>query len=252
MAQLELITKTFGTELVRLTQNDGEALFVAKDVCEALGYKRARDAVSQHCKGAVKHRVLTSGGEQDVTFVPESDVYRLTMGSKLPHAEKFKDWVCEEVLPEIRENGSYEVKEKPATQMQTTGDPILDMLQAMTHQRKEMLEMKEQHDRMVEELNTIKQGNIEPGWNTIGELARMSGLSKNKAQTMITIYNVPTKRIPMSGEQRITHVMVGKEKEFFEAYETVKLESETKPGSDFLRHPRLGRFTLREMTVKNS
>ena len=40
-------------------------------------------------------------------FIPESDLYRLVFGSKLPNAERFTDWVTEEVLPSIRRNGGY-------------------------------------------------------------------------------------------------------------------------------------------------
>ena len=42
-----------------------------------------------------------------MNFIPESDLYRLVFGSKLPSAEKFTDWVTSEVLPSIRENGHY-------------------------------------------------------------------------------------------------------------------------------------------------
>ena len=43
----------------------------------------------------------------EMTFIPESDVYRLAFGSKLPTAERFTDWVTEEVLPIIRKHGAY-------------------------------------------------------------------------------------------------------------------------------------------------
>ena len=46
-----------------------------------------------------------------MTFIPESDVYRLAFGSKLPTAEKFTDWVTEEVLPSIRKHGCYSKQE---------------------------------------------------------------------------------------------------------------------------------------------
>lgn len=58
-------------------------------------------------KGAVKRRTLTNGGEQEMSFIPESDLYRLVFGSKLPTAEKFTDWVTSEVLPSIRKHGAY-------------------------------------------------------------------------------------------------------------------------------------------------
>lgn len=97
----------FGDAAVRVVIRDGEPLFIANDVCDTLGYQRARDAVSQHCKGAVKHRVLTPGGAQEMTLIPERDVYRLVMRSKLPTAERFEEWVVDEVLPTIRKTGSY-------------------------------------------------------------------------------------------------------------------------------------------------
>lgn len=47
------------------------------------------------------------GGEQDVKFIPEGDVYRLITHSKLPAAEKFESWVFDEVIPSIRKTGGY-------------------------------------------------------------------------------------------------------------------------------------------------
>ena len=43
----------------------------------------------------------------EMTFIPESDLYRLVFSSKLPTAEKFTDWVTEEVIPSIRKHGAY-------------------------------------------------------------------------------------------------------------------------------------------------
>lgn len=92
---------------VRTTEIDGKPYFVANDVAVALGYKRPADAITQHCKGSVKHRYLTAGGTQEVKVIPESDIYRLIIKSKLPSAERFEKWVMEEVLPSIRKSGGY-------------------------------------------------------------------------------------------------------------------------------------------------
>ncbi len=40
-------------------------------------------------------------------WISENDIYRLVMRSNKPDAEKFQDWVCEEVLPKIRQDGMY-------------------------------------------------------------------------------------------------------------------------------------------------
>ena len=86
---------------------DGKEYFPASQCAAILGYKSPKDAISAHCKGAVKHRLPTSGGTQEVKYIPEGDLYRLIVRSKLPSAEKFERWVFDEVLPELRHTGSY-------------------------------------------------------------------------------------------------------------------------------------------------
>lgn len=97
----------FDSSEVRTLLIDGDPWFVAADVATVLGYEKPRNAVAAHCKGALKRGVLTNGGNQDMTIIPERDVYRLVMRSKLPSAEKFEEWVVGEVLPSIRKTGSY-------------------------------------------------------------------------------------------------------------------------------------------------
>ena len=87
--------------------------FVANDVAKSLGYSKPRNAISSHCKGALKQGILTNGGKQRVTLIPESDVLRLIINSKLPAAEKFENWIFDEVLPTLLRTGSYSMKSDP-------------------------------------------------------------------------------------------------------------------------------------------
>lgn len=114
----------FGT-VRTLEEENGAIMFCGKDVAMALGYKSPKDAISAHCKGAVKHRLPTSSGEQDMTFIPESDLYRLVFGSKLPTAEKFTDWVTETVLPSIRKNGGYIAGQEQLTPQELMAKALL-------------------------------------------------------------------------------------------------------------------------------
>lgn len=98
----------FGT--VRTLEEAGAVLFCAVDVAKALGYASPRKAIASHCKGVLKRNSLTPGGEQELSFIPESDLYRLVFSSKLPTAEKFTDWVTKEVLPSIRKNQQYTLR----------------------------------------------------------------------------------------------------------------------------------------------
>lgn len=93
---------------VRVIVQDGKPWFIASDVAKALGYERPNDAVNTHCKKVNKFSYGDSPrGAQPYNIIPESDVYRLIMRSNLPNAERFQDWVVEEVLPSIRKTGNY-------------------------------------------------------------------------------------------------------------------------------------------------
>lgn len=81
---------------------DGEPWFVARDVASVLGYADTDYAIRAHCKGAQTYAGDSSGQVRHFKIIPERDVYRLVMRSKLPSAERFEEWVVGEVLPSIR------------------------------------------------------------------------------------------------------------------------------------------------------
>ena len=92
---------------VRIIEENGSFLFCASDVAKALGYSNIYDAVRRHCRGLVKREAPTTSGIQMMSYIPEGDVYRLIVHSKLPSAERFERWVFDEVLPALRRNGIY-------------------------------------------------------------------------------------------------------------------------------------------------
>ena len=84
--------------------------FCAMDLCKALGYANGRDAVAKHVdEDDVAKRDTTDsiGRTQMLTYVSESGMYSLILGSKLPQAKQFKHWVTSEVIPSIRKHGAY-------------------------------------------------------------------------------------------------------------------------------------------------
>lgn len=95
---------------IRVTKDaQGNPLFCASDVAKSLGYKEPKQAVTTYCKsGELVYQPHANGvGGTNIRFIKEADLYRLVMKSELPSAEKFQDWVCEEVLPSIRKHGAY-------------------------------------------------------------------------------------------------------------------------------------------------
>jgi prophage antirepressor-like protein len=101
---------SFENSQVRTLGTAETPLFVAIDICTALGLSNARKAVADHVdtEDIIKAEIETKGGRQTVNCVNESGLYALIFGSKLENAKRFKRWVTNEVLPAIRKQGHYE------------------------------------------------------------------------------------------------------------------------------------------------
>jgi prophage antirepressor-like protein len=72
---------------------DGEPCFIGKDVAGVLGYANPQKAVRDHCKAARPlgvNETFTPAIDPQTVIIPERDVYRLIMRSKLPRAERFE------------------------------------------------------------------------------------------------------------------------------------------------------------------
>ncbi|CDG88428.1 BRO-N domain-containing protein [Xenorhabdus bovienii] len=95
---------------------NGKPVFIAVEIAKALGYERPHDALSAHCKSLIKIKygeMASLGFEpkpNGMSLLTEPDLYRLILRSKLSSAERVQDWVCEEVLPAIRQTGGYQIQ----------------------------------------------------------------------------------------------------------------------------------------------
>ena len=146
--------------MVRMaTDEKGEPWFCAKDLCDALGYKRADNAVRQHVNqhDALKQCVWVEVGmKKDGTpakrltqmiFVNESGFYALVLGSKLPSALMFKDWVTSVVLPQIRKTGGY----IPVNEGESEEEMIRNAEQILRATLKEKEALLEKQKKLLEE-----------------------------------------------------------------------------------------------------
>ena len=110
---MENMIKTFVNEefgSLRTLEENGKILFCGKDVATALGYSNTKDAIKRHCRWGVKHALphpQSPNKTIEMFFIPEGDVYRLIAHSRLPAAERFEEWIFDEILPTIRRTGGY-------------------------------------------------------------------------------------------------------------------------------------------------
>lgn len=201
----------FGT--VRTLEEAGAVLFCANDVAKALGYARPRDAVASHCRYTVKRSTPHPQAPDkliEMSFIPESDLYRLVFSSKLPTAEKFTDWVTAEVLPTIRKHGAYMTPETLQAAI-LNPDTMIQLCQELKSEQEKSRALSEENARLApkglfadavsvsdhciligELAKLLKQNGVDTGQNRLYEQLRADGfLVKDRKRSD---FNMPTQK----------------------------------------------------------
>lgn len=102
---------------LRTAERNGETWFCLADICRPLGLeaKQVRRRVKEDGVVIINH-TDSIGRPQQMLFVNEGNLYRAIFQSHKPEAERFTDWVTEEVLPSIRKTGGYSTKPMTLTE----------------------------------------------------------------------------------------------------------------------------------------
>ena len=97
---------SFGEIRIQLCKN--EPMFCLSDVCKAIDVTNSRN-VKLRLDPEDVHQIdtLTSGGNQQLTYITESGLYDVIIRSDSAKAKPFRKWVTREVLPSIRKTGGY-------------------------------------------------------------------------------------------------------------------------------------------------
>lgn len=194
----------FESHEVRSLLLNNEPWFVGKDVAEALGYSKARNAIATHIDSEDKKDAPiqgTLGGVQEMTVINESGLYSLVLSSKLPSAKKFKRWVTSEVLPALRKTGQYQVKELSGSELMAKA--LIEAQSVLAAKDKQIEEMKPKvvfadavatsHTSILvgELAKILKQNGIDMGQKRLFAWLREKGyLIKRQG----TDYNMPTQK----------------------------------------------------------
>ena len=128
------VNQDFGRILTIM--KDGEILFVAKDVCIALGIENMSQALSKIDEDDRFTTLISNGIEG--TVVSEHGLYALILGSRKPEAKAFKRWITHEVLPSIRKHETY-----------TTGNFLDDALHDPDMMIRMLRELKQEREKRL-------------------------------------------------------------------------------------------------------
>lgn len=128
---------------IRTITKDNEPMFCLADVCKALEITHVTDVKKRMKKDGVgTAEVIDSmGRKQKATFINESNLYKVIFQSRKPSAEKFTDWVTEEVIPSIRKNGGYIANQENLTPEQVVANALIVAQNIITQKDKQIEEM---------------------------------------------------------------------------------------------------------------
>ena len=160
---------------VRITMNEREEpMFCLADVCKALEISNVGNVKQRLSEKGVRNMdTLTAGGVQSMTYINEANLYKCIFQSRKPEAEKFQDWVYEEVLPSIRKHGAYAT---PQTIDSIIADPAngIKLLQALQEER---------------EAKQLAQSQVAERDRTIGRLQPLADFAKTAftSDTLVSI-----------------------------------------------------------------
>ncbi|WP_195264067.1 phage antirepressor KilAC domain-containing protein [Clostridium sp. 1001275B_160808_H3] len=207
----------FENHNVEVFEWDGQILFNTKHVAECLDIADVNSSIRAFNGKQVKKlknsdvhdmhiRKLNNAGEN---FLTESGVYKLIFKSKKKEAEKFQDWVTDEVLPTIRNNGAY-MTENTLEKALTSPDFLIQLATSLKEEQEKRRLLEEEKkvnapkvifadavstsssSILVGELaKLLKQNGVDTGQNKLFSWLRNNGyLIKRKG----TDYNMPTQR----------------------------------------------------------
>lgn len=160
---------------IRTAEIGGEPWFCLADICRPLGLRPTS------CKGRLKEDgvILIDGTDslgrtQEFNYVNEANLYRVIFKSDKPEAERFTDWVTEEVLPSIRKTGSYQAR--PALM---PAQLIAQQAQLLVEQEQRIARIEDKVDRALIAMAS-PQGDrwIEDMKQAIARYCEVSGLSQ--------------------------------------------------------------------------
>ncbi|WP_049401126.1 phage antirepressor KilAC domain-containing protein [Staphylococcus epidermidis] len=190
---------------------DNKEWFPAIKVAEILGYTNPRKAIRDHAKekGVTIRSVLSNGGMQDKKFIDEGNLYRLITRSKLPQAERFEEWIFEDVLPAIRKHGIYATDDVIENTLNNP-DYIINVLTEYKKEKEQNLLLQQEVETnkpkvlfadsvagsdnsiLVGELAKIlKQNGVDIGQNRLFKWLRNNGYLIKKGGES---YNLPTQK----------------------------------------------------------
>ncbi len=206
MNELQIFNnEEFGS--VRTITKDNEPMFCLTDVCKALEINNVSQLKTRLKEdGVITNEVIDSlGRKQTATFINESNLYKVIFHSRKPSAERFTDWVTDEVIPSIRKNGGYIANQEQMTPEQIVANALIVAQNIISQKDRQIEEMKPK----AEFFDTVAESKTAISMNEVAKVIDMNGYGRNKLfeilrnKKILDKSNIPYQKFVDSGYFRV-------------------------------------------------
>ena len=206
MNELQIFNnEEFGS--VRTITKDNEPMFCLADVCKALELEQVSRVKSRLKEdGVTNSKVIDRlGREQEATFINESNLYKVIFQSRKPSAERFTDWVTDEVIPSIRKNGGYIANQEQMTPEQIVANALVVAHNIILQKERQIEEMKPKADFF----DAVADSKTAISMNEVAKVLNIKGYGRNKLfeflryKSLLERWNVPYEKYFDNGWFRV-------------------------------------------------
>ena len=192
---------------VRTITKDNEPMFCLADVCRALAIVNITNVKNRLKKDGVRTAEVIDGlgRKQTATFINESNLYKVVFQSRKPSAERFTDWVADEVIPSIRKNGGYIANQEKMTPEQIVANALIVAQNIIIQKDRQIEEMKPK----AEFFDTVADSKTAISMNEVAKVLNIKGYGRNnlfeflRENKVLDRWNVPYQRYVDNGWFRV-------------------------------------------------
>ena len=186
---------------------DNEPMFCLTDVCKALEINNVSQLKTRlKDDGVITNEVIDNlGRKQTATFINESNLYKVIFQSRKPSAEKFTDWVTDEVIPSIRKNGGYIANQEQMTPEQIVANALIVAQNIISQKDRQIEEMKPKADFF----DAVADSKTAISMNEVAKVLNIKGYGRNnlfeflRENKVLDRWNVPYQRYVDNGWFRV-------------------------------------------------
>lgn len=186
---------------IRIVMVESEPMFCLSDVCRALEIKNVGNVKQRLSeKGIRTMDTLTKGGNQKLLYINEANLYKTIFQSRKESAQRFTDWVTDEVLPSIRKHGAYMTEQ--VIEKALTSPDFLIRLATQLKEEQEKRKLAESEVKMKNQIISELKPKADyydeilknPGLVTITQIAKDYGMSGKKMNDILHSLGIQYKK----------------------------------------------------------